>query len=355
MKKIVIFPYHPDIETLLQWLGELKDVSLYGVCSFKEDSIMTDRINAVLHNSRQMEEIMDQGDVLLILDNYRDLRNDKYYEVIGKAVELGKEVWIMPQIAKELSLDCYKGKYQILQKKPRLDIEQPVMYFDRKYPIDVPVIAVAGAGKNSGKFEAQLLINTYLEKEGYKSTWVSSNDLGCIFNSYSTPDFLYRDNYSFEKKIIQYNHFIHNLITLEEPDVLLIGIPEGIAAFEVKETNHFSEYPLVIGNAVSIDSAALCMYYMNVNNRSAVKEICDFANTRFSIPVDVFYIGRNTFEEDEVKNELTFSFLDEGYLERHYTTKDSVDDSIYCLWKKDAANASVKRIIEKLQSNIDAL
>ena len=166
---------------------------------------------------------------------------------------------------------------------------------------------------------------------------------------------MYRDDYSFEKKIIQYNHFIHNLITLEEPDVLLIGIPEGIAAFEVKETNHFSEYPLVIGNAVSIDSAALCMYYMNINNRSAVKEICDFANTRFSIPIDVFYIGRNTFEEDEVKNELTFSFLDEGYLERHYTTKDSVDDSIYCLWKKDAANASVKRIIEKLQSNIDAL
>lgn len=102
MKRIVIFPYHPDIETLLQWLGELKDVSLYGVCSFKEDSIMTDRINAVLHNSRQMEEIMELGDVLLILDNYRDLRNDKYYEVIGKVVELGKEVWIMPQIAKEL-------------------------------------------------------------------------------------------------------------------------------------------------------------------------------------------------------------------------------------------------------------
>ena len=24
MKRIVIFPYHPDIETLLQWLGELK-------------------------------------------------------------------------------------------------------------------------------------------------------------------------------------------------------------------------------------------------------------------------------------------------------------------------------------------
>ena len=34
---------------------------------------------------------MEQGDVLLILDNYRDLRNDKYYEVIGKAVELGKK------------------------------------------------------------------------------------------------------------------------------------------------------------------------------------------------------------------------------------------------------------------------
>lgn len=153
MKRIVIFPYHPDIETLLQWLGELKDVSLYGVCSFKEDSIMTDRINAVLHNSRQMEEIMEQGDVLLILDNYRDLRNDKYYEVIGKVVELGKEVWIMPQIAKELSLDCYKGKYQILQKKPRLDIEQPVMYFDRKYPIDVPVIAVAGAGKTAANLK----------------------------------------------------------------------------------------------------------------------------------------------------------------------------------------------------------
>ena len=111
MKKLLLFPYHPDIELLAEKSDMLQGVSIAGVHSFREDLAAVAAVNETLGCTGNFTEMLAQCDTVLLLDDYRNSEMKKYYDVMQEALGAGKQVMITPGMAHKLDLSGYRGQY----------------------------------------------------------------------------------------------------------------------------------------------------------------------------------------------------------------------------------------------------
>lgn len=363
MKKIVFFPYHPDLRTIIDHRYVMKDYQLAGFISFKEDKNMIHQLNHILElEDASYDQLLHSCDAVIILDNYRDFKTDKYYQVIEDAISQQKDVYITPLAQTQLDLKSYLGKYQLLECLPdnTESIEETVnqnkhSVENKIYELDVPVIGVLGQGKHCDKFENQVLLKAVLEEE-YETTVVTTNALGALFGCFTIPSYIY-ENHSFEQKVLYFNRYIYEISKLGNPDVMVLGIPEGIAPFERQEFHHFAEYPLIATSAVSIDMAFLCTYFMRGSRLEyGLKKMAEFCLNKFNIPINAFAISRTAFEvpyeEDEA---IVFEHLDESYLSKYYPDLKCINLPMINMLNCEEAKNTIKKSLKRLQENVSAI
>lgn len=360
MKKIVCFPYHPDLITLVDHKDALRDFQITGFISFKEDKSLIHLLNQTLGlEDLSYDQLLHDCDTIIMLDNYREYETDKYYQMIEDAVSHQKEIFITPLAQSQLDLDSYQGQYQPLELLPdgMEAIEEEFRYRReiKIYEIDVPVIGVIGQGKNCDKFENQLLLKEVMEEE-YKTITVTTNALGVLFGCYTIPSFLYEDH-PFQEKIVKFNYYIRKISKLGNPDVILLGIPEGITPFERQEFHHFAEYPLIISSAVSVDVAILCTYYMRgLALESGLIAFVEFCQNKFSVPVGAIAISRTAFEIPEEESEkIIFEYLDKPYLYQYYPDLKRINLPMINMLEREEAVATIKMILRRLEENANVV
>jgi peptide maturation system protein (TIGR04066 family) len=363
MKQIIFFPYHPDIFTLISNRDMLIEYRILGVVSFKDDDSLVKKVNCELGiGDVSYEQLLSRCDTVVILDNYREYISSKYYEIIDTAIKFQKEVLITPLAESQLDLDAYKGQYRLLEFLPNIyaegDMNAAIQSTRKLHEIDTPIIGVFGMGKHCGKFEIQLMLKRCLEKD-YNAAVVSSNALGTLFGCYTIPQFLYED-ISFQNKVIRFNYYISCLAKLIKPDIIVLGIPEGIVPFEKEEFHHFAEYPLIVSTAVQIDSAVLCMYFThNYSYELIQKDLNVFSNLcrgKFNAYIDMYAISKTRFEQtDEGYAKIMFEFLDKEFLDKYYPIVSSINLPMINMTDIYEAEATIKDCIFRLQDNVDAL
>jgi peptide maturation system protein (TIGR04066 family) len=364
VKKILLFPYHPDIELLVEHKDYIKDYQIIGLISYKEDE---KRIQLLTENlaleTMPYEQLIQASDAVVVLDNYRRFETAKYYRVIDDAIANHKEVLITPLAQVQLDLARYEGKYQLLESLPadvmdfadEYDSRKENGYEIRMYEIDAPIIAVIGQGINCGKFETQLFIKEVLEEE-YTTIAVSPNALSALFGCYTIPAFLFKD-VPFQEKIVKFNYYIRKISKVYDPDVILLGVPEGIAPFEREEFHHFAEYPLVVSNAMSIDMAVLCTYFVRgAKLEDGLKKIVEFCQNKFSISIGALSISKTSFEIPvEMLDRIVFEYLDRAYLDKYYPDINSIDLPLINLLNRNEASETIKASLKRLQENASAI
>ena len=358
MKRLLLFPYHPDVELLAQKAAEIKGYSILGVHSFQEDILAVKAVNEKLGCNGSFVEMLHKCDALLLLDDYRESKMDKYYEVIQSAINIGKQVFITPLAAQKLDLAAYQGFYTILRNAPKSDLAKIIkepMQGRVKYIIESPIIAVFGMGKSCCNFENQILIKSMLAQEGYRFAWISSNTLGALYGGYTMPDFLYDNYLAFEEKVIRFNQFVYQISVVEKPDVIVIGVPEGISEFSAHEYNHFAEYPLVVGSAVSVDSAVLCTYFLPKLDVDGMKRTLFHYRERFGFPVHMVSVGRTTFERMREFQQIAYLFLEEEYLQKHYESAENQPDVFVGVWETKKIEDAIQKVFDRLRGNQDAI
>ena len=355
MRKVVIFPYHPDVDILLNYNVQLKDVQIVGVYSYLDDKTITGEINKTLGIQNSYSEMLERCDTILILDNYRLYKDELYYEVIRQGIEQGKKIIITPRAEAQLDLETFEDQYILLKNNDIISFSTEQIPERKRFIIEnIPVIAVSGMGKNCSKFETQLLLYETVQKQGYRCVWVSSNELGAMFGGYALPDSLF-SGISFEDKVIEFNHFVYKLSIHENPDIMIIGIPEGITEFEMYEYNHFGEYPLVIGSALTIDSSILCTYFLNQINLQGLRSLCDYSESKYGMPVHAISVGKTVFESEEGSNRISYSFLEESYLKKYFVKNHKMPIPAICLWNREEAKRNMMSLLTLLQENADAI
>ena len=358
MKNILLFPYHHDIDTIIEHKQQLHNFGIAGVISYFEDQSKIDELNKKLNiNNTEYKCLLKSCDAVLLLDNYRGFKLDKYYNVIDDALFYNKEVLITPLAAKQLNLLNYQGKYSLLEKnfEEYNDFPLTVHTIKEKYNIDVPIIGIIGQGINTDKFKTQLFVKKAVERD-YKVTTITSNSLGALFGCYTMPRFLF-ENISFEEKILRFNHYICQLYDANKSDVFVIGIPEGIAPFASQEFHHFAEYPLVISTALSIDIAVLCTYLMiGEKLEYGLNKIMDFCFNKFNIPIGLVAISRTFFDIPQEEYEsIIFEHPSNDFLEKYYPNVNKICLPMINITNESQALNSINQLLLHLQNNVDVL
>jgi peptide maturation system protein (TIGR04066 family) len=356
MKKIVIFPYHHDLKTLVDYREMMKGYQLGGFISFIEDNKEVDLLNKLIGvEYSSYEQLISSCDALVLIDNYRDLICDKYYRLIEVAVSNKKEVLITPLAESQLDLNNYIGQFKLLEFLPEniadFEYEYKNMTEDKVFEISTPIIGILGQGKNCAKFKVQLMMKKSLEDD-YNAVVVCSNALGVLFGCYSMPGFLY-ENRQFKEKILMFNHFIRNLARSANPDTIVIGIPEGILPFAKYEFHHFAEFPLVITNAVSLDLCVLCTYFLTGNELEfTLSKLGEFCKNKFLTSIDAFAISEVIYEAtDEEAKCILYEYADDYFLGKYYPDLKSVNIPVLNLRNRNEAVRLLKTVIATLADN----
>lgn len=360
MKKLVFFPFHHDLKTLLQNKDRIIDAEVSGVLSYKEDYIMVENLcNEFGVPVKTYEQTLNDCDCVIILDNYRNYNSEKYYRVIKDAAGLGKEILITPLAASQLELSDYTEMFSLLKHEPydELGVDERYNFSrkDRLYDLDVPVIGVLGQGKNCEKFECQLLIDEVLGAE-CKTAVLSSNALGALFGYYTMPDFLFAP-LPFAEKVFKFNSYVRMIAKTELPDLFIVGIPGGVVPFEKREMNDFAEYPLVITTAISVDIGVLSTYFAQGGLIEAgIQAITGFCEERFRLTIGAVNFARVTYDIPEAEIfDMIYEFLNDEYVAKHRPKFEDSKLPLFDLYNKERAMSVIKEMTAPLSENVRAI
>jgi len=363
MRMAVFFPYHPDMKTLVEFRQELIDWEIVGFASYREDEHLINPLNLVLDlEAPSLEQLLNDCDTVVLLDNYRGCRVEKYYQVIEDAIARNKDIFVTPLARSQLDLARYEDYYQILEQNPDCMETINAEYSAREgatdsklYQIEIPVVGILGQGKNCDKFVNLLLMKQVLE-EDYDPVTVSSNALGVLFGCYTIPSFLY-ENIPFQEKIIKFNYFVRRISEDGDPDALVIGVPEGVMPFRRQEFHHFAEYPHVISSAIDFDLVILCTYFLTGSKlESVLKLFVEFCRNKFSVPVGAVSVSRISIEApNEESSKIDFEHLRRSYLDKYYPDLNSLILPMVNMLDFKQAKTALKASIIRLQENISVI
>lgn len=322
--RISLFPLTPETKTIIEYSNLMSSYSISCIASFKEDQAYLAELeqSTGILCTTSIDEALKRSDALVLLDNVFQCRMDKYYLCIQKAKQLNKPVFSSRSLIKSFeNADCVKYVHPFQNEYP-LDTEH-FTHIERLLEIKVPIVTVMGLGENCSKFECLLQFKTYLDSLEYKIHLISSNDLGVLMGMGTLPSFLFDSTKSFPHKVFEFNRYIYGICDAYNPDLLVIGVPSGIVSLSEKDTNFFSEIPLVISTALSVDAGILTFYYQKNISEEYLKSMSDYCNRRFNIPTDAFFVSRQKIEYDTEWLKTRYLFLSERYLKENPVKNNS--------------------------------
>lgn len=310
------FPFTPEVEMMLRHQELMAPDMICSVISFREDRTQLAEFEKKtgIMCTVSIEEGIRISDALILFENNYSMEWDKYYSCIDYASTQGMPIYATQNLIKQLPDDNRKKKLIRIQNSHRMQLN----YLDcRLLNIETPIIAVAGVGENCGKFECQLELKEYLDDLGYDAEWLSSNPLGTCMGMKTLPDVLFAPDVAFPDKVMEFNRYVYDLCSTYEPDVLVIGIPGGILPFSEKETNYFSEIPLVISSALRIDCGILAFYYMMDAQDVYLEQLTQHCLHRFQIHVPILYMSRQMLTFEQEGSMSKHLFLTDEYLSEY--------------------------------------
>ena len=353
MKKLCIFPYSHDFDTIQKYSSSLRNSEIAGFSSINEDAVF---LRDKSRYSKDIESILEKSDELLLLNNDRNLKLETYMKRIDRACARNKTVRMSRKLYSQLKTYYSALPYEFFSCEPKLDETDAMPYRkEALYSLPIPVISVLGLGRNCDKFETLLLLNECLTEQGYRTASICQNDLGSLFGMFTFPAFLSNPRYTFEEKIYGLNRYIYRVYAEEKPDVLLIGFPGGIAPLSENEYHHFSELPIIISNAISVDFGILNIYALQQFNNKALENMRDCCWYKYNIPIEAFCLSRQIYEYDLNQKRYKYYFMDEDYLCKYMPSLGGPGFTVANLTEPEKAKKILLHAIESLGQNPKAL
>lgn len=354
MKKATIFPYTADAITLF----ENRDDSLIHIDSvlcFKEDlHSVSQKVEGITFDMPTFEE---RGiDSIIVCDNLLNNPLSAFQKVIFDGVKHGLSVQIAPYLYTQLHQSGLLDEVPPQSKISTISLEKFCLgeQLPKVYPINVPVIAVMGLAPNSSKFDVQVELRKAFSDAGYKATVISSNSLGKFLGMHIYPDFMFSDH-SFAKKTYGFNHYVHKLAKDEQPDVIIIGIPDGIIPYNQKIHNSFGEFASIVCNAAHPDFGILTSGLLDVINEDYFSQLKLLCRYRFDTEIFAFCISNNKIQENDTGDGYDIYFLGNEFVE---ALPGFGKENIYNVFYNSdhiGRKKAFQKLVEVLESNVNPI
>ncbi|WP_238915659.1 TIGR04066 family peptide maturation system protein [Clostridium sp. YIM B02555] len=318
MKKLMIYPFDKEVTDIARYRENLKNYQLINVISPKgwglngKDSNKLDGGKETgMIISEEFEDALKKCDAVFFSDTKKQSLFDTYLNKINMANGQNKEIVMTKELYKKLSLQENINVDVNFINTTMIDFSEFVIreFKHKLYKIDTPILGVFGVGDYCNKFDIQLGLRSKFEKDGYKVSQLGTKQYSELFGIYNLPEFLFASDMSMENKILNFNHYIHNIEINEEPDIIILGIPGGIMPLSNEYTNYFGELALIMSKAVPIDIGILSIYYtkeIEIKTLNDIKQYCKYA---LQCDVDYFNLANIKYEREPSSGEVYFTTI----------------------------------------------
>lgn len=352
--KYALFPLTPEAQTIARYAYMMKDSSIVAIASFQEDERYLQDLNKLtgIYCTTAADAALRLSDAVVLMDNTFKRRTAKYCSLIDQAIRLDKKVFATPALVKDLQDENYASVSYIQVISNEHQLQHTYKQSSRLLEVKTPVVVIAGMGENCSKFECQLDLRAFVDAVGYNVFSICSNSMGGLMGMSTFPAFMFDENLSFSRKVMQFNRYVYDLCDKHKPNLLLIGLPSGIVPLSECDTNYFSEIPLAVSYALQIDAAILSFYYMQECNNAYLESMDGYCSGKYEIPVEAFYMSRQRAEYEIDEMNMKFLFLSDGFLKQHPPHTNSKRPIAYPLQD----NTGVYRaLIRVLQQNLETV
>lgn len=352
MEQVLVFPLNEDTEVLIQNADKSTEYQIKAISSYYEDAKELEELQNInsLYCSVDFESCLQMVDAVIFAENTMGRMVSGYKNRVDEALNAGKDIYINDSLLEDLEINTKVKNVHLLQKKELSER----LKGSRTKELQLPVLAVMGEGENCDKFKLQANIKTIIEKKGYKVLSVCSNWLGKFMDMEILPGFLFSDQLSLQVKIESFNNWIFKLQEKSKADIIVLGCPGGILEFDEYESNHYSEIPLAILNAVIPDYGILTLYRNCIQDEKSLKRLKDFCQMKYNTPVESFVMSEQYFRIDQEQKiikyyngkENTAFEYGENVVELEYLS--DIEDDV-------KIERQIDRILKKLGDNFFAI
>lgn len=359
-ERLVVYPFDVQFSPVLRHKSLLEEYEIVALVSPRgwgftdKDACEADEGESTeMIVSSDFDKCMELCDTVFFGETIIPLDFDKYImPKVNKAVEAGKNILFSIHISVE--------NYEAILKKCN-DHNVSLRYFnywenkeillnneavqDTLYDINTPVIFVMGMGERTNKFEIQLSLREQMLKKGYSVGQIGTRSYCELMGFHSFPSFMF-SNLSEANKIILFNNFVKKIEQIEKPDVIIIGIPDGVMPVNRKILTGFGIFAYEVSQAVIPDTAILSTYYEDFNSEYYAKMV-ETIKIRLGCNIDCFNVSNNMIDwiYSNALRKMTLTSLDSEFIDQKIkkfkaskipvfnvlNSKDSVDMADYLI------------------------
>lgn len=344
--KVILYPYDTESLPVLKYRELLNiDVKYFVYPSGEELGNFKNEIFDVANKEEVKafitDEMLEQVDAICIVDSVCEIDESKMMEVVSYAVKKGKKIILISykyrKYKEKIKELCEKHGMELLLH-PNMNFRYEDYYGEEIEEIDVPVISIMGMLPMTQKFELQLYLRKNFLEKGYKVSQIGSKPASELFGFHAIPDYMFTNKYTDVQKIVQFNNFVKKIEKEEQPDLIIIGIPDAIIPFSSKHSYSYGIYAFEILNAIQPDFSFVNLASGKYNEQF-YNEVIKLCHYKFNLDVDAFYIARYGLMSNSIwSKDLAFAQIDEtdkGHeLNNVFSYSDLCTDKIFNLVEK---------------------
>lgn len=301
-KNAIVYPYNFLITPLVRYRHLLSDYKIVGLVS--PSGLSLGRCDASeadfgetigIEVTEDFVSALEQCDTV-ILSEYPMKNKDAFFHTvlnnIMSAMQKGKQVLCLMELD-----NCVIEFFQLYAKQCHVPFQAihyggPSIehYLKMEQKVNqVPIVGILGAYQNCSKFELQLALRDIFLQSGYRVTQVGTKPYGELLKIHSFPEFMFEKHLESDK-IYAFHQYICELEEMENPDLIILGIPGGIVTNNPDSKKDFNILPFEIINAINIDYLAFAVMENQVNNR-IYRKFCNTLLYKYNTPINAYCIS----------------------------------------------------------------
>lgn len=352
----MVFPYDNEMYPYLEHNVMMKNFSIQILLSPNGWAMEKESICGYIVQTTLLETDYQKIDAVLITESSNKIQDEQIYEVIENMLKHNKQILLarsFQEVAYNKILQLVKdhsgNMIDVMKANAISDIDIGSLSI---HDIYTPIICVAGVGEQTDKLLVQLSIKRYLEEKGYHIVLISSRSNSVfINNTYPFPSFM-DSNIPSEQKIILYNHFVKKIEQEEKPEVIIMGIPEGIMPISKFQVGHFGIHAFELLNAVNPDFLVMCLYGNNVTDKY-VTEIKQIVKYKYMTDIECFYISGTAQDIFTVNRSIPIEYFSRKQADIENLKTKLESDTNQRIFTEKSVEIMGQYIVDCLNDNIE--
>lgn len=279
-KKAIIFPFDFTLRHFKQFEGFIEKYEIVDYVTYKHDGDVP------------------ECDTVLVMDAGVPLREGFIYKWLVDHVDKFSEILdlrqkVSLQEKEEMKKICQHGIRYIEPVHEEFhwkNTDEPVVHI-----ADVPVVLVQGAGDYCDKFHVELSIAREFKNDDFKVSHIGSKSYSHLFGSHDFPSFMTKSTLSMEERILAFSSYVKTIERKEQPDVIVIGVPQGIMPINEVFHGDFGMLNYMVSQAVEPD-IVMFNTWLDDYNQEYIDEIKNLFKYKFGYPYDFMHLSNIQFD-----------------------------------------------------------